>query len=169
MEAMTRAVEERPAHKRRTQTILTGRSFLLGCSGLLLSISALVLVFGESARPVFEAPDIPLASAGQPPIVEREPTPAEPTPSATSPATATAKTANAGTTTATTGHATQSKPAKPGPPRDKPVAMRVWSPIGTYEEGELVTYRGSTYRALQDYTGVGDPDWITADSLWVRV
>lgn len=35
-------------------------------------------------------------------------------------------------------------------------------------EGELVTHRGDTYRALQDYVGEGDPGWIYADSLWTR-
>lgn len=48
-------------------------------------------------------------------------------------------------------------------------SVRVWSPFGDYTEGEIVTHLGNTYRALQDYTGEGDPNWIYADSLWVRL
>ncbi len=149
----------RATHKDGAASALSGRSFLVGCIGLMLSIGALVMIFGESARPVFEAPDVPLEAAGQPPTVQQDPAATEPRPSTTSPEKKPAGKAAAPTV----------KAAKPAPTTDKPVSMRAWSAVGTYEKGELVTYRGGTYRALQDYTGVGDPDWINAESLWVRV
>ena len=35
--------------------------------------------------------------------------------------------------------------------------------------GDFVTFNGTTYRAVQSYQGVGDPNWINALSLWTPV
>lgn len=44
-----------------------------------------------------------------------------------------------------------------------------WVATARYRKGDLVTYRGATYRCIQDYQGYGDPNWILAPSLWSRV
>ncbi|WP_182380099.1 lytic polysaccharide monooxygenase [Nocardioides sp. WS12] len=43
-----------------------------------------------------------------------------------------------------------------------------WNPRGTYAKGDLVTYQGQIYQAVQSHTGNGDPNWINAPSLWFR-
>jgi chitin-binding protein len=48
-------------------------------------------------------------------------------------------------------------------------SIRVWSAFGSYAKGEIVTHLGNTYRCVQDYKGEGDPNWIYAPSLWVRL
>ena len=45
----------------------------------------------------------------------------------------------------------------------------LWSSTGRYRVGDVVTYRGVTYRCIQGYQGYGDPNWILAPSLWTRV
>ena len=54
-------------------------------------------------------------------------------------------------------------------PTPEPVAGGTWNPSGSYAAGDTVTYNGVTYRAVQSHTGVGDPNWITAPSLWAVV
>ncbi|ANY08003.1 hypothetical protein AFB00_18785 [Pseudonocardia sp. HH130630-07] len=44
-----------------------------------------------------------------------------------------------------------------------------WSPTASYQAGDQVQHDGKTYRALQAYTGYGDPNWILAPSLWQQV
>lgn len=44
-----------------------------------------------------------------------------------------------------------------------------WNAMSRYRKGDLVTYRGATYRCIQGYQGYGDPNWILAPSLWKRV
>ncbi|MFC7304153.1 lytic polysaccharide monooxygenase [Streptomyces monticola] len=41
-----------------------------------------------------------------------------------------------------------------------------WDPKGTYEKGDKVTHKGTTYVCVQSHQGNGDPNWITALSLW---
>lgn len=41
-----------------------------------------------------------------------------------------------------------------------------WNTKGSYKKGDLVSYQGHTYEAIQAYTGHGDPGWIAAPSLW---
>jgi len=50
-----------------------------------------------------------------------------------------------------------------------PVVDGSWDPKASYATGDEVTYQGSTYRAVQAHTGIGDPNWITAPSLWQAV
>lgn len=54
-------------------------------------------------------------------------------------------------------------------PTPTPVAAAAWNARATYSAGDLVTHEGSTFRAVQSHTGVGDPNWILAPSLWSRV
>jgi chitin-binding protein len=54
-------------------------------------------------------------------------------------------------------------------PTPAPVPNGNWNPSGSYAAGDTVTYNGVTYRAVQSHTGVGDPNWITAPSLWAVV
>lgn len=54
-------------------------------------------------------------------------------------------------------------------PTPAPVPNGNWNPAGSYAAGDTVTYNGVTYRAVQSHTGVGDPNWITAPSLWTIV
>jgi len=44
-----------------------------------------------------------------------------------------------------------------------------WSATGSYNVGDKVTSGGVAYQAVQSYTGVGDPNWINAPSLWQRL
>ena len=44
-----------------------------------------------------------------------------------------------------------------------------WDSRAAYAAGAVVTHNGVTYRAVQSHTGVGDPNWILAPSLWQRV
>jgi len=41
-----------------------------------------------------------------------------------------------------------------------------WDTKASYLKGDLVTYNGKTYQAVQSYSGFGDPNWINAGSLW---
>lgn len=41
-----------------------------------------------------------------------------------------------------------------------------WDAHGAYTKGDRVTHQGSTYEAVQSHQGHGDPNWITALSLW---
>lgn len=54
-------------------------------------------------------------------------------------------------------------------PVPAPQPSGTWNPTGSYVAGDVVTYNGVTYRAVQSHTGVGDPNWITAPSLWAVV
>ncbi len=53
-------------------------------------------------------------------------------------------------------------------PEPSPTAS-VWNATGSYGAGDTVTFNGSTYRAVQPHTGVGDPNWIYAPSLWIKI
>ena len=44
-----------------------------------------------------------------------------------------------------------------------------WNSSAAYQMGDFVTFNGTTYRAVQSYQGVGDPNWINALSLWTPV
>ncbi|MEI3843349.1 MULTISPECIES: lytic polysaccharide monooxygenase [unclassified Microbacterium] len=54
----------------------------------------------------------------------------------------------------------------PGPvdPTVKP-----WAANGTYKKGDRVSHNGSTYEALQDHRGYGDPNWIDSPALWKKI
>jgi chitodextrinase len=54
-------------------------------------------------------------------------------------------------------------------PEPAPTPGGTWDPRGSYAAGDTVTYGGQIYRAVQSHTGIGDPNWITAPSLWVAV
>jgi chitin-binding protein len=54
-------------------------------------------------------------------------------------------------------------------PTPTPSASTAWDSRATYAAGAVVTHQGVTYRAVQSHTGVGDPNWILAPSLWTRV
>lgn len=41
-----------------------------------------------------------------------------------------------------------------------------WDPKGAYTRGDRVTYQGASYTATVTHRGNGDPNWITAPSLW---
>jgi chitin-binding protein len=59
--------------------------------------------------------------------------------------------------------------AQPDPqpqPQPEPSPGGSWNASASYAAGDVVTYGGATYRAVQSHTGVGDPNWITAPSLW---
>lgn len=47
--------------------------------------------------------------------------------------------------------------------------LPTWDPYAAYTEGDKVTYEGENYIAVNSYTGVGDPSWITALSLWNKI
>lgn len=51
-------------------------------------------------------------------------------------------------------------------PEPQPDPGGTWNPSESYAAGDLVTYGGATYRAVQSHTGIGDPNWIMAPSLW---
>lgn len=54
-------------------------------------------------------------------------------------------------------------------PEPTPQPSGTWDSRATYAAGAIVTHQGTTYRAVQTHTGVGDPNWITALSLWEPV
>lgn len=54
-------------------------------------------------------------------------------------------------------------------PTPPPVPSAAWDARAAYSTGDIVTHQGSTYRAVQSHSGVGDPNWILAPSLWSRV
>ena len=54
-------------------------------------------------------------------------------------------------------------------PTPTPAPSGVWDSRATYAAGAIVTHNGVTYRAVQSHTGVGDPNWILAPSLWTPV
>ena len=60
-------------------------------------------------------------------------------------------------------------PAPQPTPAPLPSTGGSWNPSGSYVTGDTVTYNGVTYRAVQSHTGVGDPNWITAPSLWAAI
>lgn len=64
---------------------------------------------------------------------------------------------------------TEAAPAPQPEPQPEPVAGGTWNPSATYAVGDEVTYAGQTYRAVQSHTGIGDPNWITAPSLWAVI
>ena len=73
--------------------------------------------------------------------------------------------------TITTDPAVELEPA-PEPesgPNPAPLPGGTWDPRGSYAAGDVVTYGGQAYRAVQSHTGIGDPNWITAPSLWAVV
>lgn len=41
-----------------------------------------------------------------------------------------------------------------------------WDAAASYQVGDVVTFNGITYECVQDYVGVGDPNYINALSLW---
>ncbi|MGI9823569.1 lytic polysaccharide monooxygenase [Agromyces sp. Marseille-Q5079] len=48
-------------------------------------------------------------------------------------------------------------------------AAPAWNPSGAYVKGDRVSSGGVVYEAVQTHQGVGDPSWITAQSLWKPV
>lgn len=58
---------------------------------------------------------------------------------------------------------------EPAPEPEPAPAGGTWDSRGTYAAGDQVTYQGVTYAAVQSHTGVGDPNWIHALSLWQPV
>jgi chitin-binding protein len=50
-----------------------------------------------------------------------------------------------------------------------PELSGTWNTLAAYKTGDTVIFNGSTYRAVQSHTGVGDPNWINALSLWSPV
>ncbi|WP_199550340.1 lytic polysaccharide monooxygenase [Streptomyces sp. N35] len=43
-----------------------------------------------------------------------------------------------------------------------------WDAKAAYSKGDRVTHNGSVYECVQSYQGNGDPNWIDAQSLWVK-
>lgn len=163
---------EQPTHKASLYVRVLSRRGLVRSAivGVAASIITVVLTLGGATTPpVAETPDVPLASGPSDVYVTEIPaerqTPTEKVDSNESTSSSTG-------TKVTPASSTSNVPpptVKPQPSVEAPDPLRVWSALGSYEEGELVTHQGDTYRALQDYVGEGDPDWIYADSLWVRV
>ncbi|MDE0974639.1 MAG: lytic polysaccharide monooxygenase [Candidatus Nanopelagicales bacterium] len=59
---------------------------------------------------------------------------------------------------------------EPSPaPAPSPEPGGNWNSFAVYQAGDIVTLNGATYRAVQSYQGVGDPNWIKALSLWTPV
>ena len=54
-------------------------------------------------------------------------------------------------------------------PTPAPESGGNWNSSAAYQTGDIVTFNGTTYRAVQSYQGAGDPRWIDALSLWVPV
>lgn len=107
------------------------------------------------------------------------PAPAAAAPATTAPA-APATTAPAPVTTPTDGTAPAPTPtpvttptdaSTPAPtPTPSPTStIAAWDSRAAYKIGDLVTYQGATYRCIEAYQGYGDPSWITAPDLWVKV
>lgn len=48
-------------------------------------------------------------------------------------------------------------------------AVSPWKAQGAYKKGDRVSHDGSIYEAVQSYQGHGDPNWITAASLWKKI
>ncbi|MEC2867315.1 lytic polysaccharide monooxygenase [Bacillus bombysepticus] len=44
-----------------------------------------------------------------------------------------------------------------------------WNPYKAYKKGDKVVYQGKIYEAVQNYQGHGDPNWISALSLWKTI
>ena len=60
--------------------------------------------------------------------------------------------------------------AAPAPaPAPAPEAGGDWNSSAAYQTGDIVTFNGTTYRAVQSYQGAGDDRWIDALSLWTPV
>ncbi|MCH9841296.1 MAG: hypothetical protein K0U56_09565, partial [Actinomycetia bacterium] len=57
----------------------------------------------------------------------------------------------------------------PNAPTPAPIDSGNWNSLAAYVKGDTVTFNGVTYRAVQSHKGVGDPNWITALSLWAPV
>ena len=55
------------------------------------------------------------------------------------------------------------------PPAPAPESGGNWNSSAAYQAGDIVTFNRTTYRAVQSYQGVGDPNWIKALSLWTQV
>jgi hypothetical protein len=157
----------RATHRRGLSARLVTGPTLVRAGGIGVSMVtvAAILIFGGTTPPQNpQTPEVPIASDVQPPTVRSDPSPPTPQADAADPASS-AKTV----TPVAREDSPASSKVKTKPTKEKPAAMRVWSAVGSYEQGELVRYQGSTYRAVKDYTGVGDPNWIYADSLWVRL
>ena len=54
-------------------------------------------------------------------------------------------------------------------PNPAPAPAGTWSSTGSYTVGDRVTSGGVVYQAVQSHTGVGDPNWIYAPSLWKKI
>ena len=61
-----------------------------------------------------------------------------------------------------------STPAAPAP-APAPESGGNWNSFAAYQTGDIVTFNGTTYRAVQSYQGAGDDRWIDALSLWTPV
>ena len=49
---------------------------------------------------------------------------------------------------------------------DNSPLIPTWDAQASYQVGDVVTFNGTTYECVQDYVGVGDPNYINALSLW---
>lgn len=99
------------------------------------------------------------------------PAPAAAAPTPAAPAPATTPTDSNTPAPAPTPVATPTDGSAPAP-TPTPTAtstIAAWDSRAAYKIGDLVTYQGSTYRCIEAYQGYGDPSWITAPDLWVKV
>jgi len=61
------------------------------------------------------------------------------------------------------------EPSAPSETTNEASDYSQWDAKASYQKGDLVTYEEKTYEAVQSYSGVGDPNWINALSLWKTV
>ena len=54
-------------------------------------------------------------------------------------------------------------------PAPAPEAGGNWNSSAAYQTGDIVTFNGTTYRAVQSYQGAGDDRWIDALALWTPI
>ena len=106
----------------------------------------------DTANAFYNVIDVTVAGGGTVPMPTPSPTPT-PTPKPTPTPTPTSTVA----------------PTPTASPTAQPTGASSWVATARYRKGDLVTYRGATYRCIQAYQGYGDPNWILAPSLWSRV
>ncbi|MED0932602.1 M60 family metallopeptidase [Bacillus mobilis] len=50
--------------------------------------------------------------------------------------------------------------------KDQNISHEKWDPKKAYTKGDKVEHQGKVYEAIQNHQGNGDPNWISALSLW---